>query len=265
MKNILSPTDFSQASLRTLPYLRELHRRFQADISLLHTYEVRKTSGMLIRMDDILREDAIRRLERWKSELSKGLDSEEGIHSNIVQGSLLDVFAEMAESGQYDLAVLGTGGVSGFLEMVEGSFTNRLLKNTTLPILAIPEDFDYRPFDTVVLAVDDLSLKNSGFLDPFLSIVKEWNSTVWVYHKDTGDRSAPSIEALNEVASVNYFHEPLDDDGILEGILRFCQDKEAGLLCMIRHKQTFLEKSLNISTTSQSLFSAMLPMLFLSE
>jgi nucleotide-binding universal stress UspA family protein len=265
MKNILSPTDFSQASQRTLPYLREFYRRFQTEITLLHTYEVRRTGGMLIRMDDILREDAIRRLERWKSELAKGLDSEEGIHSTIVQGGLVDVFAKMAETGKFDMALLGTSGVSGFLEMVEGSFTNRLLKKTSIPILAIPEDFDYRPFDTIVLAVDDLMFEDPDFLAPLLSIVKEWNSTVWVYHKDTGDSAAPSIEALKEVANVNYFHEPVDEDGILESILKFCQDKEAGLLCMIRHKQTFLEQSLNISTTSQSLFSAMLPMLFLSE
>ncbi len=265
MKNIISPTDFSQASMRTLPYLREFYRRFHTEITLLHTYEVRKTGGMLIRMDDILKEDAIRRLERWKSELSKGLDSEEGIHSTIVQGSLVDVFAKMVQTGRYDMALLGTAGVSDFLEMLEGSFTNRLLKKTTVPILAIPEDFDFRPFDTVVMAVDDLEFRNSNFLDPFLSIIKEWNSTVWIYHKDTGDRYAPSIKALEGVANVHYFHEPVGGDSILEGILEFCKDKEAGLLCMIRHKQTFLEKSLNISTTSQSLFSARLPMLFLSE
>ncbi len=266
MKKIFSPTDFSRASQKTLPYLREFHRLLQADITLVHTYETRSTASMLKSLDRIMEEDANRRIANWKTELVKGLDSDEGIHTRVVRGNTVEVIKEMVNKEDFDLAVFGTTGVSGFLEMVEGSFTNKVLKQTKVPILAIPEDFDYKPMDTIVLAVDDLKFETVETLKPFFALAKAYNSKLWVYHKDTGDHAAPALEQeLAELPSVSYFHEPQENGSILESILAFSKDQDAGLLCMVRHKQSFIDKTLNLSTTSQGLFAAMLPMLFLSE
>lgn len=265
MKRILAPTDFSPASQVVLPYLKAFHQRLQSEITFLHTYEARSTSSMLVSIDSILREDADRRLANWKAAFTKDLDSEAGVHTKAVKGNMVDVLKEMLEKESFDLAAFGTTGVSGFLEMMEGSFTNKVLKNTTVPLLAIPENYTYKPFSTIVLAVDDLVFDSPDLLQPLKTVVEAWNSTLWVYHKDTGDQSAPSIEALNDLPSVRYFHEPEDKESILQSILAFCADQDASLLCMIRHKQSFMERAFNMSMTSQSLFSAMLPMLFLSE
>jgi len=54
-------------------------------------------------------------------------------------GNVIDVILETAQSEETDLIVMSTDGRNGFLDALRGSHSERVLRHTPCPLLAIPE------------------------------------------------------------------------------------------------------------------------------
>jgi len=54
-------------------------------------------------------------------------------------GNVVDVILETAQKEETDLIVMSTDGRNGFLDVLRGSHSERVLRQTPCPLLAIPE------------------------------------------------------------------------------------------------------------------------------
>jgi nucleotide-binding universal stress UspA family protein len=267
MKKILVPTDFSGNANNALKYAVRLANHFGATITLLHTFKVYSTTGMFISVERYMEEDAQASMEKVIRSVRPQLEGAAVIEQKLIRGDAIPMISSVADSGGYDLIIMGTQGASGLKEIFIGSVTNGVAKTAITPVLAVPTDFGYRDVKSVVFAVDDGRISSKTVVSALLDLAKGFDAKVMVYHKDLGDDDPgidPSIHMFLEPIEYSLHYE-LNVDEINKSIGEFVEDKEGDLLCMIRRERGFLERIFHVSATSKEAFDSKVPLLILHD
>ena len=139
-QTILTATDFSKPAERACNLARDLSRRFQAQLHLLHV--------VVIFEDPHLEEDHLHRLEELVasgndarlrdlengSEVQPGLD----VTPHMVRGlAPAEVIVETASNLGCELIVMGTHGRRGLPHLLLGSVAERVVRLSHCPVLVL--------------------------------------------------------------------------------------------------------------------------------
>ncbi len=138
---ILVATDGSDTSLNALKYAVELSGNMSADhtITLISAHDdaaLRHASQVVGKeqVEDYLRDQCEKDLEPAR----KLLDSARIKYSNaIVTGHVSEEIVKFADSGKYDLIVLGSKGRSALGDLLIGSVAQRVLHTAKQPVLLV--------------------------------------------------------------------------------------------------------------------------------
>lgn len=265
MKKILVPTDFSKNAEPALTAAIDIANQFGSEITLLHAYQVYNTAGSFTSVESYMKEDAAKDLLAIIEVVEAQLKNGASIISRITKGDTISTIASIAERDASNLIVMGTQGASGLEEVFIGSTTNGVLKQTNVPVLAIPAGFTWQPIKTIVLAVDEEEEFSSDVLMPLVKIATQNKSMIRIYHKDTAnDGLNTAIDAYLETLERTYHYE-LDSDNLNDSLNEFVKEYNADLLCMIRRQRSFLERIFHESATSKEVFNSPVPLLVLHE
>ena len=159
---------------------------------------------------------------------------------------------------------MGTQGASGLKEVFFGSNTNGVIKNTTIPVLAIPESYTYNPPRTIILSVDSEPIKSKETLMPLLQFVKEFDAKVLVLHVHPPGQPHSADPALHlYLADVPHEFHTVEGEDISANINGFIVEKKADLLCMIKKDRGFMGNMLHASVTQINVFKSTIPVLIL--
>ncbi len=267
MKNILVPTDFSKDAGNALEFALSIANHLGSNITLLHTFEVSRPTGVLVNMEAYLRQDAEERLAEIVELAKPKLNGKAHIQSKVLEGDAVRLISDVADKHGYDLIVMGTKGAGGLKEIFIGSTTNGVMKRSKKPVLAIPAACRYRPIHKIVLALDTEDVHSPIEIRPLVELARAYNAKILVYHLDAGiddEGIDPTIDIfLGQVA--HSFHYELNSAEINDAIGSFAADQQAEMLCMIRRHRSFMEEIFHISATSQEAFHGNRPLLVLKE
>lgn len=267
MKKILVPTDFSRHADNALSFAIGIANRFGSQITLFHTFKVRKTASMLVSIDRYVKGDADDELqaclERNKAQLLNGATME-GL---VVKADAVDAIADKADKQGYDLIVMGTQGASGLAEVFMGSTTNGVIRHSKTPVLAIPEGCQFEAFRSIVLAMDSKEIQSDDILKTLISLVQAYEARLSVYHKVEGSDDQGVDAALSYwlegIEHANHFD--FSSESINESLSSFMEEYKGDLLCMIRHKRGFLASLFHQSVTRKEAFTSSVPLLILQD
>jgi nucleotide-binding universal stress UspA family protein len=143
LRSILSPIDFSEESRQALRWAAALAVRFQSRLSVFSAVDQLLADAAKIRLGQDLRvetEAALREFvaETWthgpQASLQPALETRIGDPA----AAILDA------SASADLIVIGTQGLGGLRKLLVGSTTERVLRQTRVPVLAVPPSRDGR-------------------------------------------------------------------------------------------------------------------------
>ncbi len=267
MKKLLVPTDFSQNAACALDYAIDIANRFGSHITVINSYHLASTATVMVSVESIMKEDAEAEMAALVEQMRPQLKAGAGIEGKVVRGDAVGCISRTAESGQFDLIIMGTQGASGLKEIFSGSTANGVIKNSGVPVLAIPAGFTFKPFETIIFAVDESGLASPAPMATLLQLAKSYGAKVRVYHKDTGEDDKgidPTIDMFLE--SVEHsFHYELENERMHQSLADFAEDYHADLLCMIRRKRSFLERIFHQSATKREVFQIRIPMLVLQD
>ena len=159
MKTILALVDFSEVSINALSFAAELAKTTSSRLILSH---------ILQKPED--EEDAIQKLKTIEKDLKNSFDPELNCESSVANGNLIDTLKKIITARHPDLIVMGTKGASGLKKLLIGSNTVKVIANTDLPVLVIPElsrfdNFLSKGKNNIVLATDLHLLNNGNALD----------------------------------------------------------------------------------------------------
>lgn len=254
MTRILLPTDFSHNSLMAIRYGLTLYKDIECTFYLLNSYmppvyhtEYLMGSPAQIGLGDIVKQNSMDNLENLKIELQN--EFENPLHSFFTHSALNVLSSEVTrtvEAEGIDLVIMGTQGATGAKEILFGTNTVHVIKNTRCPVLAVPSGFKYEAPEQILFPNDfEVSLdKNS--LAQLLKIVHTHISQINVMHVFTGNELNPVQQKNKEnlqniLTKYAVFHE-VSSNEIIAAINDFQVKQKINLLVMVQNKHTFIER-----------------------
>lgn len=142
MKKILVPCDFSAEAINAFRVALDIAKQANGvvhlvniiELPIMHDTVLMPTLSIEETMLTELRNKATRQFEKIKKKYGK-----EGskIESSIQFGGTSYMILDYIEKNAIDLVVMGTKGVSGVREFIIGSNTEKIVRNSPVPVLAI--------------------------------------------------------------------------------------------------------------------------------
>ena len=267
MKKILVPTDFSKNAENALVYAIDFANKCNGKITLVNTFRLPSTASMLVSVERIMEKEAQEQMEGLLHQVQSKLNGMGLVDGKVIRGDAVSIIAELANKTGYDMIIMGTQGASGLKELFMGSTANGVIKNTNVPVLAIPADFAFRPIRQIAFAMDDVGISQPGVTAMLVEIARNCGAKVLVFHQGLGDYDDgidPSIDIyLDDIE--HSFHYELDDTSINDSINNFVKDYDVDMLCMVRRQRSFLESAFHVSVTTREIFNCPVPLLVLSD
>jgi nucleotide-binding universal stress UspA family protein len=271
MKRIVVPTDFSECSMSALKVATQIADKIDAVISIVHTYELPIygfTSGQLMYDGN--------ELGKVKQEINEELQriaDLDFIQDQTVERFLLpeysvDQIVEHELLKTADLIVMGTNGTNGVGEDIIGSNTEKIIRKSECPVLAIREGAEktFNPHKMVFASTFYGEVYDR--FDAIKKFAQLFNSEIHLLHVNT-----PSDFMTTEVSDnlMNSFKEKFglslatinvyNDETIEDGVLNFSRRIGADIIAMETHGRTGIKHILNGSITEDVANHTRLPVL----
>lgn len=229
MFRILVPTDFSENAFKAVEYVFEHFRAERVKLILIHTIRApHSAAGVLIRIDDLMRQDAERDMEQLV-ELIKSSHNVE-VESIIKIGHLTDWVKQYAQVYKIDLVCMGTKGESNLSNRLLGSVTESVIKSARIPILVVPSTGDTPPIRRVAIATPLGDLNDQNYIKRFMGSLSLENPHINVIRvlKDRDKQSPKSIDIDGYQIGI----ETVYNNSITEGICSYVDEFPTDLLIM---------------------------------
>lgn len=270
MKRIIVPTDFSVNARNAFNYA---YSNYGTDVEyvLLNTYEAPNAgNGMLVSIDEILEKESIKGLKVEFGILSE-MYPDANIVTESVYGAVEDGIRRVNNKKECHIVVIGTTGASGLKGVFLGSNAERVIRESILPVLAIPAECHKVEMNKFVFAADFKTIHHESTFDPLLDFVNQHNGTVDIVHvhdPELDDEQEHSLgrEQLKTIFSaVNYKVEEIPDDNVLEAVDEYIDTHDVDVLVVIPRKTSFFKRLFKKSISKGLAYSTKVPLLTLKD
>lgn len=258
MKKILVPTDFSDQAFNALKAAARIARKSNAEIILLHIIDLPQETMDMVRPGYDLPEIIFfkNHAESRLTETSLSPELNGLTVSQVLKlGRTFSEVTEVAKVNNVDMIVMGSHGASGFKELFIGSNTEKVIRTSEVPVLAIKGNESEIKFDKVVVANDftedvkDSFQKIINFLKanggtPHFLLVNTPNN-----FKSTHVAEEMVHNFLQQFELEGYEFSIYNDIDIEKGILNFADRINADLIAMGTHGRKGFARFLNGSVS----------------
>lgn len=239
MKNILVPVGSSKNAKSHLQYAVDFAKATGAKLYVVQIYNVYTKAGTMIKIDDILERESKAFLERHVSEIdSKGVE----IITKTFKGKLIDTLELVCKSLNVDLIILEPRTNSIKDEVFLGKTSGKIIKQTNIPALIVPEGFVFKPISSILMAIKSAIIKKEEALRPLNVLIRDFNAKVNLlivktpYYTKEDTIINPALEAI--ISTSRETENATTYQGVLEHYKEFNPD----LLCVVRRKRGFFTK-----------------------
>ncbi|MCR9228134.1 MAG: universal stress protein [Flavobacteriaceae bacterium] len=255
MITIVLPTDFSENAFHAISYAIKSLEDHTCTFYLVHAYmppvyRVDYTLGSPGQLG--LPDDQRQRAEEALEETVERIKSQfnESKHTYITHtalNGLSDEIESISGKEPIDLIIMGTQGATGAKEILFGSNTVHVIQKSKTPVLAVPNDFEYKPPRNILFPTDYEVDYIKAHLDFLLRFSKLWHSKLHIVHVSSAeglDREQMDNKAHLEgkLLEHNYEFYDLPDQELITAINNFQEKSSVELLAMVKNKHSFLER-----------------------
>ena len=156
MKNILVPVGSSDNVLSHLQYAVDFAKAFNAKLFIVQVYNVYPKAGTMIKGYAILEREGKAYLNGLVSQIdTKNID----FSVKVLKGNLIDTLKLIGKAADIDLILIEPRTNSVKDEVFLGNTSGKIIKQTQIPALIIPENYVFKPITRILLAVKSAILK----------------------------------------------------------------------------------------------------------
>ncbi len=266
MQKILFPTDFSDNAANALNYAIEVINHLKSvHLTIIHTYIVPNNVNTLVPIEGHIQQDSESEMNRVINQIQPLLAEGIVLQTMIKRADTVSTIGTIAND--YDLVIMGTQGASGLKEIFLGSTTNGVIKHTQTPVLVVPNEYHFKPFENIVLSVDNGPINDDKGVQLIKRFLQIFKADLMLFHteENAADKGFDrSVTKLFDNAGYSIDFNFIDKN-VNESIEEMVIDYDVDLLCLIRRKRGFLENLFHQSVTSKEVFHAMIPLLILHD
>jgi nucleotide-binding universal stress UspA family protein len=268
MKKILVPTDFSQHAEYALKVAAQIARKNNAEVILLHLLELPHQAGDAMSASHEIPEimffknAAMNRLEEMMdSDYLDGLEVSEVVQFDMTFEGIMDI----SNKNQVDLIVMGSHGASGFKEMFIGSNAEKVVRNSTVPVLVIKKEIDNFEVNKFVFASDFTDEAKPAFTK-VVEFANKFGAHLHLVMINTPNSFKSTLVAQEIMDSFvkkftvnSYSTHIFNDANVEKGILNFANSIDADLIGMCTHGRKGLAHFFNGSISEDLVNHAVRP------
>lgn len=246
MKRILVPTDFSSQAEIALKVAAQLAKRFDGEIYLLHMLE------LPLQLVDPVNGSGTQNLpealffmklakKRFKELVEQPYLQGIKVHDTVEFHQAFDGIMEISKEHNCDIIVMGSHGATGFKEMIIGSNTEKVVRNSHIPVLVIKSENENFNVDNFVFATD-CDLENKHTLRNAKRFADKIDAKLHLLYVNTANTFMTTEDAqkcMQEFVEgediTNVTLNVYNDVNVEKGIINFAQKIDAGLIGISTH------------------------------
>lgn len=272
MKNILVPVDFSDQAKYAAMVAADIARRTNAKIYLLHMLElptgvIDPTSFGSSNNNPTVLLFLKRAHEKFddfkKSDFFKGIELEDSVQFHKAYDGII----EESRKNNADLIVMGSKGTSGLEEILVGSNTEKVVRNSDVPVLVIKKEIKHFKIENIVFA-SNFQEKNRETFQKILDFTAIFNAKLHLLKintiqnfETTKDSSDAIREFIDNFDLGDYSLNIYNDVSIEAGILNFSKIIDADIILLNTSGRRGLSHLFNGSIGEDLANHAQLPVL----
>jgi nucleotide-binding universal stress UspA family protein len=189
MKRILVPCDFSDPAVQAFKFAVEIARKSRGEVILLNVVEVPVMHETMLMptlyfeqtLMDEMKEAASKKFQRLQERWAG-----EGVSVSIsVQfGSIITSIRQFIDEKKIDLVVMGTHGTSGARELFIGSNTEKIVRTSSVPVIAIKKSAKLTTIKNIIFP-NDLHSDNEELVMKVKELQNFFKATLHVVYINT--------------------------------------------------------------------------------
>jgi nucleotide-binding universal stress UspA family protein len=254
MKTILVPYDFSKEAGYALDFAKEMAERTQNHLKLFHVIELPtpqsfnsfgEAGAFSNEGSQIFMIELIDKRKKQMAEFeAKYKDQGFSFETKMVFGNPFAGIAKEILDAKADIVIMGSKGSSGIEEVLIGSNTEKVVRNSTCPVLTIKSEVSPKDIHKVVFASDfndvpgDVVARLKAAVNTInaeLHLVKINTPSIFENTRTSKEKMKAFVEDFEvEAASMEVYNSASEEDGILE----YAEDMNADMIAMATHGRT---------------------------
>lgn len=262
MKNILVPVGSSKNAVSHLQYAIDFARAFGAKVYVVQVYNVYTKAGTMIKVDYILERESREFLNSHIAKIdTKGVE----VVTRTLKGELVDTIETLCVNADIDLILLEPRINSVRDEVYLGKTSGKIIKQTHIPALIVPEGYKFRPIIYILMALKSAIIKKETALVPLMDIKNQFKSIVNLLLVKTPFHNEGDFDVNAALSKLITNTTETENATTFQGVLEHYKDNDPDLLCVVRRKRGFFSKLWEKNTILKKDFqSNTLPVLVLS-
>ena len=273
MKTLLAATDFTPIGNNAVKYAVRLASVMDSNLIVFHVMGMPKfkptiSEAQFLNLEQKAESQKQKKLEALVNRFYQELKIKKGNRNAkiIVKTGFFvtEALLRAASQHQADLLIVGTHGLIGF--KIFGSITSEIILKSKLPVLAIPEKYQYKKMKSVVYATDLNNLVNE--LNAIVPIAKRLDASIEVLYLDFGWRKSVTQQEIDEMAKkVRYnkvkvvVEKEIKGMTVLGQIQQYLKDHQPDCLIMFPEERSLFDRLFVRGKTEELVYRTQLPML----
>lgn len=279
MLRILIPTDFSENAWNAIAYGLELFRKERCTVYLLHVNPLPPYSGAgtsIKGSTDMLRETMLQESEKNLKELLKRINETlSNDRHTFITISLYDFFVDSikreVQDKQIDLIIMGTKGASGLKKVSLGSNTGDVITKVKCPLLAVPEEAEYKIPKEIAFPTDYFINYDVKVLDTLIGVVNRNEANLRVLHitkrgEELAREQIQNKEFLHDyLRGVTHSFHSITGSRLETAVQCFVESRDIDMIAMVAKNLNFFQRILFRPAVEEISYHTEVPFLVLHE
>lgn len=220
MKRILVPTDFSACADNAVNFAIQSAKFLPAKILLVHAFELNGdvyTDYMGVNKE--YNESQLREATEKLAQLKISVENKEAVvlDTMVFTGGVKESILHLENEKDIELVVMGTSGASGFMQKIWGSKTAAVIDKTTVPVIAVPVEYQWKKPEKILLATNHFET-DTEILDIIFELAESFTAKVQivVFTNEASDTALTYLEYTRKIPSYReWLKEKYKDETIV--------------------------------------------------
>lgn len=271
MKRILVPCDFSAPSNEAFKFAVAIASITKGEVYLLHVVEIPVVHNSLFVPVKTYESSFVKELKQKYDKNVRQMKERWGgktkIHSYVEQGSVESGIRKLVDKKKIDLIVMGTHGVKGLHAYVVGSNTEKTVRNSKVPVIAVKKAPQLSGIKDIVFPTDFSKIEKNvaNRITNFQRLLRAKLHVVFINSPENFTTNLEAEQTLSQFVSENQFKnytlDIFNDVTEEKGIVNFCQRFKNKILVMPTLARKGLSHFFNGSITEHVLENMNWPIL----
>lgn len=273
MKTLLATTDFTPIGNNAIKYAIKYAQALNYRLIAFHVMAMPKfkptiTELQFMEMEQKTKKLKLKTLDALVSKHYKELrikKADQTAKTEVASGFFVtETLLRAASKYKAELLIVGTHGLIGF--KVFGSITSEIILKSKIPVLAIPEGYQFKEIKTIVYATDLKNLVNE--INAIIPLAKKLNATIEVLYLDFGwnkSTTADEIHLMTKPTNYKKIKVVIQKENkgmtILGQIQQYLKDRNPECLVMFPEERSLFDRLFVRGKTEELVYRTQLPML----